>query len=95
MQQDMTPEQRATLWDFATEHLPEFTSVLLDQFHAAQADDDIRQQDRLTGATFLFLTLMNALSDDPILDESQTALSFPVPKRVRSFPAFGKLHKLN
>lgn len=86
---DMTPEQRAQLWDFAQLHFPSMAALLQEQFQTAKTETDTRQQDRLTGATFLFLTFINSMMPEPVIVAEDSASPRPV-----SFPSFGFLKRL-
>jgi hypothetical protein len=89
---DITKEQRQALWELAKEQFPEMARVIREQLQNARVEDDVPQQERLAGATFFFLTVINALAEKPVVVALETPR--PATKNPASFPTFGILKRL-
>jgi hypothetical protein len=84
----ISPEKRKDLWAAAHTLYPEVADHLWNHFAQIEEGDGFDQaRDRIGGAMFMFLALVNATMDKPILARSSTNLP-------GSFPNFGNLPSL-
>ena len=94
MHTEMTEDDRAALWDICRAMCPDMTNLIYDQYNAAADSKDSHQLDRTTGATFLFLSLINSITDKPVVSldgPPNIDLSFT---KAYKLPSFGFLKPL-
>ena len=83
-----TPETRKELWDAGRKAYPELAGQMWEHFRTIPEGPEFgEQRDRISGAMFLFLALVNATLDEPVIDGAWPKAS--------SFPRLGKLPPLD
>jgi hypothetical protein len=89
----ITPEQRKAIWVAAREMYPSVAEHLWTHFSSIDEGKGFEHyRDRIGGAMFMFLAMVNATADRPIV--TGPVSPHALPRMGATFPQFGNLPSL-
>ena len=87
----ISEENREVLFDIAKRMYPEVAEVLIEQFRDTSPESaDLRN--KVIGATFMLLALVNSIIDNPVIEVDKSYSS--ASGNLGELPTFGKLRPL-